>query len=142
MEKKVIKCKRLDERAKLPVRANPTDAGMDIFCLNGFSIFPEERLKVSTGIALEIPHGFYVKVAEKSGLASKGIEIKGGIIDEPYRGEIIVVMKNGSDSPIIFESGDKIAQLILSPVEYGVIVETNELSDTERGNGGFGSTGK
>ena len=148
----VLLVKRLSETAKLPVKAHATDAGYDIFCDHPFvldslgyddpyahvSLF---AVKVRTGISLGIPSGHYVRIAEKSGLASKGVKVNGGVIDEGYTGEIIVLLSNISDNLLRFERGDKIAQLILEKISSFPVMEVDSLTDSERAANGFGSTG-
>lgn len=119
------------------------DAGIDLYCLDGIYIQPGEIRKIKIGIALEIPTGFFGKIFERSSVGSKGIAVRGGVIDSSYRGEIIVVLENLGSSTHYFESGSKIAQLVLIPYAYqDWLNEVDEISETERGDGGFGSTGK
>jgi len=142
-KEKIINIKRLKEDVKIPVYAHFGDAGADLFATEDITIGKDEVIRMKTGIALEIPEGYMGMVTDKSGLASKGIVVVGGIIDSTYRGEINVVMSyHGSLFPgYEFKKGDKIAQIIFLPVVTANFVEFNYLSETERGDRGFGSTG-
>lgn len=138
----ILKVKKIDAAAKLPTRATAGDAGLDLYSVEDVAIQPGDRLVVRTGIAMEIPSGYAGLVWDKSGLAAKrGLKTMGGVIDAGYRGEIQVVLVNlGSDVHAI-AVGDKIAQLLIQKVELPDIEEVSGLSDSERGDGGFGSTG-
>lgn len=139
-----LKVRLLDGDGRLPVRSNPTDAGADLFSAESLMIHPGERATVSTSIAVEIPEGFYGRVAPRSGLASKhGVDVLAGVVDSSYRGELKVVLLN-TDRHNTFhvEKGDRIAQLILEAHFNLPIVETESLSESGRGSGGFGSTGR
>lgn len=138
-----LKVKKLVPEAKLPSRAQQGDAGLDLYSAEDMVIVPKELRVVGTGIALEIPHGSVGLVWDKSGLAAKGgIKTMGGVIDAGYRGEIRVVLVNLGTVPHGIVAGDKIAQLLIQKVELPAIEEVSDLSDSERGEGGFGSTGK
>lgn len=138
-----IKFKKLNESAVAPQYAHSFDAGMDLFCLENISVAPNERVQISTGIAMEIPEGFVGLIWDKSGLSHKsGLKTIGGVVDSQYRGEIKVGMINLSDETYHFEAGHKIAQMLIQKVEQVSLIESDSLSDTARGEGGFGSTGK
>jgi len=138
-----IKVKKLDSRSKMPAYAHPGDAGMDLFSLERMSLRPGERVSCPTGIALEISEGYVGLVWDKSGLASKnGIKTMAGVIDSGYRGEIKIVLANLSQEVYTVNAGEKIAQLLIQKVENPEIEIVENLSDTVRGDGGFGSTGK
>lgn len=138
-----IKFKKLNENAVAPQYAHSFDAGMDLFCLENISIAPNERIQVGTGIAMEIPEGFVGLIWDKSGLSHKsGLKTVGGVVDSAYRGEIKVGMINLSDQIYNFEAGNKIAQMLIQKVEQVDLIESDDLSETARGEGGFGSTGK
>lgn len=126
------------------VRANPTDAGMDLLASEDKVIPPLSRAVVSTGISMEIPEGYYGKIAPRSGLALKyGIDVLAGVVDSPYRGEIRVILFNtDKEETFNIRQGDKIAQIIIEKHYNFDFVEVDELSHTERGAGGFGSTGR
>jgi dUTP pyrophosphatase len=141
----IIKINKTNPEAKIPKRANPTDAGADLFSLDKHIIQPLERKIISTGITLDIPEGYYGRIAPRSGLAVKnGVDVLAGVVDSSYRGEIKVVLYNSDKGNTFFiEPGDRIAQIIIEKhynFEFLEVVE--ELSQTNRGEGGFGSTGK
>jgi dUTP pyrophosphatase len=138
-----MKIKLLDKNAKIPFRANKTDAGADLCSIEDCKIEPLERKAVSTGIAVKIPDGYYGRIAPRSGLAYKnGIDVLAGVIDSDYTGEIKVILFN-TDKEQSFEinKGDRIAQLIIEDHFNFDFEVVEELVDTERGSGGFGSTG-
>lgn len=138
--------RRLDERAVLPQRAHPGDAGLDLCALEGAVLEPGARAKVRTGVAIELPPGHAGLVLPRSGLAARhGIAIVNapGLIDEGYRGELQVLLLNtDGETPFTIEPGDRIAQLVVIAVALPAVVEAAELSDHARGDGGFGSTGR
>jgi dUTP pyrophosphatase len=140
-----LRVKRLDPRAVLPRRAHDGDAGLDLHALDGFELAPGERAQVRTGIAIALPPGTAGLVVPRSGLAARdGISVVNapGLIDEGYRGEIQVLLLN-TDRQQTFraDAGDRIAQLVVVDVEAPEIAETDDLGDTSRGTGGFGSSG-
>ena len=138
-----LKIKKLNENAKIPSFAHHNDAGMDLFCSEGITIEKDQRVQISTGIALELPDGYVGLVWDKSGLSHNfGLKIVGGVIDAGYRGEIKIGIINLGDSPHTFNTGDKITQLLIQRVEHPEIVEVEELGEADRGDKGFGSTGK
>ncbi len=138
-----INVKKLHPEAKLPAYAHPGDAGMDFFALEKTTIAPKERLIVKTGISIEIPEGYVGLVWDKSGIPLKyGLKTIGGVIDAGYRGEVGIGLLNTSDQEYIFEAGHKIAQMLIQKVEQVELIEVAELTETQRGTGGFGSTGK
>ena len=127
----------------MPKYATRDDAGMDLFCLEQVVVAPLGRVQVSTGLAMEIPEGFVGLIWDKSGLAHKfGLKVLGGVIDSGYRGEIKIGIINLSQEDYIFEKGHKVAQMIIQKKETLEIVEVAELTTSERGESGFGSTGK
>lgn len=137
-----IKIKKLNEKATLPRYAKKGDAGMDIFSCEEVMLKPGERKLISTGISMEIPEGNVALVWDKSGIAGNhGIKTMAGVIDSSYRGEIKIVILNTSDKEYSIKHGDKICQILIQPVVSAEIVEVSELEETERGSGGFGSTG-
>ncbi len=138
-----IKIKRLEETAKLPAYASEGDAGMDLFALEPVAVGVGERVQIRTGVAMEIPLGYVGLIWDKSGLSHRhGLKTLGGVVDAGYRGEIMVGVINLGKEPIEFDAGHKVAQMLIQKVELTKIVETDTLTDTERGEGGFGSTGK
>lgn len=136
-----MKVKKLDPRAKLPLRAHPTDSGADLFALAKTVLPPHTIVKVRTGIAVELPENTSGIIWGKSSVESKGIKAMAGLVDAPYRGELLVCMYNLNDTPFVFEAGQKVAQLVVLPTLYPSFEEAQDLSDTSRGEGGFGSTG-
>lgn len=124
-------------------RANPSDAGLDLCSSEDHTIHPGQRAAIPTGIAVEIPEGYYGRVAPRSGLAVKhGIDVLAGVVDSGYRGEIKVVLIN-TDSKNSFDvrRGDRIAQLIIERHYNFELEEVDSLSDSARGSSGFGSSG-
>ena len=137
-----MKVKKLDPRAKLPLRAHPTDSGADLFALEHTVLPPHAITKVRTGVAVELPENTSGIIWGKSSVESKGIKAMAGLVDAPYRGELIVCMYNLNDTEFVFEAGQKVAQLVVLPTLYPTFEEVEELTDTSRGAGGFGSTGR
>ncbi len=137
--------RRLRPDATLPSRAHPTDAGLDLTAVESCTIGPGERQAVPTGLAVAIPPGWAGFVMPRSGLARRhGVTVANapGLIDSGYRGELIVLLINHGSEAHSVAPGDRIAQLVLSPVSTAVVVEADELPDSDgRGAGGFGSTG-
>lgn len=147
---KIINIKKTDENAKIPTYGSEFAAGADLYAVihneeNKVEIIPGETAFVDTGIAMEIPEGCVGLIYARSGLACKqGLAPanKVGVIDSDYRGNIMVALYNQSNEVRTVSEGDRIAQIIIQPVEqFGFKVKEN-LSDTVRGNGGFGSSGK
>jgi dUTP pyrophosphatase len=139
-----LKVRRLDARARLPRRAYPGDAGLDLYALEDEVLGPGERASIRTGVAVEIPDGQAGLVLPRSGLAAKhGIALVNapGLIDAGYRGEVRVLLLNTDRStPFEIAPGDRIAQLVLVRVELPAVVEVEELALSQRGAGGFGSS--
>lgn len=136
-----MKVKLLDG-AIMPTRAHPTDAGLDLYARKGAVIVPKQSATFDTGVCVELPHGCYGKIESKSGLnVNHSVVCCGGVIDEPYRGSICVKLYNLSDIPYIVEAGNKIAQLVIMHYVVPDITLVDELSETDRGTDGFGSTG-
>lgn len=137
----MLKVKKLNENAKLPTK-NLGDAGYDLYCSNAVTVMPKERTLVDTGIALEIPTGYVGLIWPRSGMAVNwGLDTLAGVIDSTYRGELKILLYNTSDDIMMFKAGTKIAQLVIQQHAEFEIVEVQELSNTERQEGGFGSTG-
>jgi dUTP pyrophosphatase len=137
---------RLDPRATLPARAHPDDAGLDLHALDAATLAPGERASIPTGIAIEIEPGHAGLVLPRSGLAARhGISVVNapGLIDSGYRGELrVLLLNNDSSASFEVEPGDRIAQLVLIAVAIAEPVEVTQLSETPRGVGGFGSSGR
>lgn len=141
-----IKIKKLNPRAKLPTYQTEHSAGMDLYaCLdNPIIIKPFQRVIVPTGLSIELPFGYESRIHSRSGLAYRdGICMANGtgIIDADYRGEYGILLYNISDKDFEVEHGARIAQLVVSKYEHVIWQEIEELSETDRGTGGFGSTG-
>lgn len=148
----IVRVCRKSEAAVLPTLGSNGAAGYDLYALigmtddghyNHYNISPGETIKIGTGISVEIPRGFFGAVFARSGLAAKrGLRPANcvGVIDCDYRGEVIVALHNDSQTVQTITNGDRIAQLVILPRPQVVMCEVQELSDTERGAGGFGST--
>lgn len=141
----LIPIKILNPAAKVPVHAyNDGDAGVDLTSVTALTLKAGERALVATGIAIAIPRGYGGFVQPRSGLAAKfGITLTNspGLIDSNYRGEVKVIIQNTGDKDFVIEKGSRIAQLVIVPVERAVFEEVDELPESERGDGGFGSSG-
>jgi dUTP pyrophosphatase len=138
-----VRVKRLHPAAKLPERGTDWAVGADLHCLEAFTIQPRERKSVPTGLAIEIPPGWYGRIAPRSGLAARhGIDTLAGVIDPDYRGELMALIVNTGEAPVSFEAGERVAQLIIERAAICDYVWVDELGETARGDGGFGSTGK
>jgi dUTP pyrophosphatase len=140
-----LRVRRLDPRATIPSRAYEHDAGLDLYAVEDLLLAPGERASVGTGISVEIPAGQAGLVLPRSGLAHRyGIALVNapGLIDSGYRGELRVLLLNTDPrEPFPVAVGDRIAQLVLVPVQAPQVVESEELTASERGHGGFGSSG-
>lgn len=139
----LFQVKQITATSKVPQRQTENSAGYDIYSDESYILLPGERHTFDTGVAMAIPKGYVGLVMSRSGSAVKnGIEKGAGVIDSDYRGELKVLLYNHSDESYPICRGDRIAQMLIVPVfqEQPIIVE--ELDSTERGEGGFGSTGK
>ncbi|MFM8528055.1 MAG: dUTP diphosphatase [bacterium] len=138
--------RKLDPAARVPVRAHPGDAGLDLCSVEGLSLEPGGRASVGTGLAVAIPSGLAGLILPRSGLASEhGIALVNspGLIDSGYRGEIrILLLNTDRQEEFAVEPGDRIAQLLIIPFTQMAVSEVPELSDSERGDSGFGSSGR
>ena len=146
-----LKVKKLHPDAKLPSRAKTGDAGYDIYSLESIDIKPSQTVKIRTGICVQLSHNpiipekietYCIRFVERSSVGSKGIGLRAGLIDEGYIGELIVCLTNHGTTDYQILKGDKIAQFIVQKVETPHVVEVEELDTTDRGQNGFGSTGK
>ena len=142
-----IKIKKLSENAKIPTYGSEFSAGADIYALTekDIEIVPNETVMIHSGVAFEIPDGYVGLVHARSSMAYKnGLAPanKVGVIDSDYRGELMVPLYNQSDKTQIISNGDRIAQIVFTPYLKADFFEDDNLSDTERGVGGFGSTGR
>ena len=138
----MIEFSKLSQEAKIPVRQTEGSAGFDLHATVHLSVWPEEWMPIKTGIAVRIPEGCVGIIKPRSSLAVKhGINVLAGVIDSDYRGELIVVLINHGDERFDVSAGDRIAQLLVTPI-ITESVEVARLDDTTRGVNGFGSTGK
>lgn len=142
-----IKVKKLREDAKIPSRGSAAAAGYDLYAAipEAVAIKPHTTEKIGTGLAIAVPDGYFGAIFARSGLAAKqGLRPANcvGVADSDYRGEYIVALHNDTDEERVIEPQERIAQLVVMPYLPMEFEETDELSETERGSGGFGSTGK
>jgi dUTP pyrophosphatase len=139
----MIQVKLLTENSKLPSRNTPTDAGLDLYSSETLLIRGREWKAVSAGISISIPDGYYARIAPRSGLAYKyGIDVFAGVVDSGYRGEIKAILYNAGEKDYLINIGDKIAQLIIEKCYNWEPELVENLNDSERGENGFGSSGK
>ena len=142
----VVKFKKLNPEGVIPTRGSAFAAGLDLYALDFYKILePGERFLFSTGISMELPPLHEGQLRPRSGLAFKsGVTVVNspGTIDEDYRGELKVLLINHSKETVTIQKGDRIAQIVIAPVSYCDVKVIEELSDTTRGTGGYGSTGK
>ena len=135
--------KKLDPLAIIPTISNPSDAGYDLYATEHRYIAPRKRALIKTGIAMAIPEGHVGRIWPRSGLSVKhGIDVLAGVVDSGYRGEVRVCLFNSSELQLEINHGDRIAQILFQPVSHFQLIESEDLSSTKRGEGGFGSTGK
>lgn len=132
----------LDPGAILPTRAHPTDAGLDLYAKNNAVIRPGTWAQFDTGVHVDIPANYVGLVTSKSGLMAKEGLTSRGTIDSGYTGSIRVVLFNHSDKSVTIKKGQKISQLVILPIVTPEPIQVDKLDDTDRGGGGFGSTGK
>jgi dUTP pyrophosphatase len=142
-----LRVKLLTDSAKPPMRADAGAAGYDLRAdfadMAGMEIPSGDRAVIPTGIAVAIPDGCYGRIAPRSGLAARyGIDVLAGVVDGSYRGELLVLLLNTGVSPATIMHGDRIAQLIIERCETPAVELVDDLDETERGAGGFGSTGQ
>ena len=139
-----VKIKLLDPRAVVPTRGSAEAAGADLRTLDALTVPAHKTVQAHTGIAIELPVGYAAFVYARSGMAlKKGIAPanKVGVVDSDYRGEVMVSLHNHTDADVQIEAGERIAQLVIAPVVLPDFVVCDSLGDTDRGAGGFGSTG-
>ncbi len=136
-----LKCKKDNYDAIIPQIVSASNAGIDLATPVPFEIYKGQMIKVNLNLAVEIPEGYVGILKDRSSLASQGLHVLGGVIDSSYRGPISVVIKNMSDQRKTFERGDRVCQMLIIPYPSVEIVEVSTLTPTDRGTGGFGSTG-
>lgn len=140
-----IKIKKLDERAIIPTSGTKYSAGYDLYLLEDVTINPHQNGKCPTGLAMEIPEGYFGAIFARSGLASKkSIRPSNcvAVIDSDYRGEITIVLHNDSNEAVTLNKNDRVAQIVIMPYLSVDFEQVDNLSETQRSSGGFGSTGK
>ena len=132
---------KMDDFAIRPTRGHATDAGLDLYSPKTMWLHPGRHAMIDTGIHMEIPDGYVGLITSKSGLMAKGITSR-GTIDAGYRGSIRAVLYNHGEEGYLVQEGDKIVQVVILPIEIPDLEFVDKLSETERGDGGFGSTGR
>ena len=138
-----IKVQRLNSEAIIPTKANLSDAGWDLSAAEDAIIDPSARELISTGVAIAVPEGFVGLIWDRSSMAAKrGVHRFAGVIDSGYRGEIKVCLWNASDRYCVVNRGERIAKILFQQVPPFTLIEVFSLDDTDRGRGGFGSSGK
>lgn len=137
-----IKVKKLKDNAKLPTYAHPGDVGMDMYAMETVTIPPMGQHRFFHGFALEFPIGYGAFVMDKSSISKAGLQTMGGVFDAGYRGEYNTHLINLSSESYTVEIGDKVGQLVIVPVSIAELELVEELTDSSRGMGAFGSTGK
>lgn len=139
----LLKVKKLNSDSVVPKYAQPGDAGLDLYSAEDYKLQSGERHDFHLGFATELPDGYAGLVWDKGGVAQKhGVHCLAGVLDSGYRGELVLVLLNTGSQAYEIKKGDKIAQLLIQPVERADIKVVDSLSATERGQGRFGSTGK
>jgi dUTP pyrophosphatase len=138
----ILSFRRLDPSAMLPTRGSAQSAGLDLYSIEDVTIEPTQRVLARIGLAAAIPEGHYGRIAPRSGLATKnGLDVLAGVIDADYRGEIRCLLYNTGDQTITLPAQSKICQLIIEKIITPEAVWADEIDETDRGSGGFGSTG-
>jgi len=138
-----IKIKLLSESAKIPTKGTDAAAGYDLYAAENGEIDPLKRNLIKTNISIAIPKGYYGRIAPRSGLAYKnGIDVMAGVIDSDYRGDVGVILYNTGVEAFSYNRGDRVAQLIVEKCHKADWLEVEDLSETDRGDGGYGHTGK
>lgn len=131
----------LSDKATIPTRNNPTDAGLDLYAAEDMVIPAGEGRMIKTDVAIELPDNVVGMICDRSGMGKKGFKVHGGIVDVPYRGSVNVILWNHTGVEAKISYKDKIAQLLVIPVLFPELKVVNSLSETERGDKGFGSSG-
>ena len=137
----LIQIKFNAEDAIMPKRGSPDAAGYDLYCNEAGDIEPGQTKLFDTGISFKVPIGTYGRIAPRSGLSKKGIMVNAGVIDRDYTGPVKIMLHNLSQFTYIVNKDDRIAQLILEKIDTPEMILVDSLEDTQRGSGGFGSTG-
>lgn len=140
---KTIKVKRLEDKAIIPTKPNADDAGWDLYSITSRNLAPKQRVVYRTGISLEIPDGIVGLIWPRSGLSVKhGLDVLAGVVDSGYRGEIQVCLLNTSNMWIEIKEGERIAQILFQEIPKIQLEEVTLLTSSDRGENGFGSSGK
>lgn len=137
-----LRFKRLHKSAMLPQKGTPGAAGYDLCAIETCVVPAHGKSLVRTGLALAVPHGYYGRIAPRSSMAWKHVDVGAGVIDSDYRGEVGVILYNHADGDYAVDANDKVAQLIIERIADPEPVWVDELDVSERGAGGFGSTGR
>ena len=140
----MFEIEKIHDDAIPPKRSNPSDSGLDLISVENLTLNPEEVKLVPTGWKMSVPKGYEIQIRPRSGLAYKNkimVLNSPGTVDASYRGEVKVILYNEGKEPFEIKKGDRIAQMVINKVELWEPVLTEKLSDTVRGDGGFGSTG-
>ena len=130
------------EDAQAPTRGSDEAAGYDLYSYESETVAPNQIKLIDTGISIKVPEGTYGRIAPRSSVSKKGILVNAGVIDRDYRGPVKIMLHNLSNNDYVINKNDRIAQLILEQIKTPPVELVEELDDTERGEGGFGSTGK
>ena len=136
-----LRIKRLSENARLPLRATRGSAGLDLFSAESISINPNSQIIVKTDLAIKSPENTFIKLADRSSLAIKKIRVAGGIIDSDFTGNISVILHNYGEFSYEIEKGQRICQMLIIPTVFPTLTEVEKLTETERSENGFGSSG-
>lgn len=137
----LLRVKKLHPDAVIPKYQREGDAAIDLASLEEVNIQPMELVKIKTGIAMALPKNHVGVVKDRSGFGARGLHILGGVFDENYRGEWIILMINLGKEKAVIQKGERCGQVVVSPIPQLVIEEVNELDETNRGSSGFGSSG-
>lgn len=139
----LVKIQRLHSDAIIPKPAHAADAGVDLHSLEDYELQPGERKLFKTGLAMEFPAGYVALIWPRSGLAyTRGIVVLAGVIDSGYRGDYGVILLNTGSIPLVVKKGERIAQLLFQKISLPIFEEVDSLEETDRGEGGFGSSGQ
>lgn len=142
MEPSKLFVKRLSPTANLPTRGSKYAAGLDLFANETKTVPPNGSALISTGISMVIPHGYYGRIAPRSGFSVKtGLMVNAGVIDSDYRGEVKILFANPTANSVQVNAGEKVAQILVERIALLDVEEVDNLDETERGTNGFGSTG-
>ena len=137
-----MKIVKMSEKATIPSKGTPTAAGFDLYSAKTITIWPKTREVVPTDLKIELPRNSYGQIAPRSGLALKGLDIGAGVIDQDYRGNLKILLINNGTTSYEVREGERVAQLLVKPILNPTIKTMEELTESTRGDRGFGSTGK